>query len=676
MANLLFKSLFGGIPKTAKLEEKRAALIQEHEEFKSIESSEELAEYQELDQLVNGDEFVQKKNEIQALKFEGTEQQQKLKEYEGLTKSKPIKNYYKILESENLKRFNQISESDDLAKYNELNETVNSPEFTEAKKVMAEKLTEEINKEKAYKKQKNSKKIKDFYKTKESQSLVQFNELDGSEKITEYEALQQYAASGDFDKFKQNLLAEKKKEDEKVKEFNKLKNSKVIKSGNEEENQEIFNQYKELETYINSDEFKTKQEGFVLENSDEYAKIKKFKELKKDASIKSFYKFKSSKQFADFNQLNGSQEISDYEELEAYVSSPDYKMLIDNLTYANTDEFKKEQEYTQLKKSDNIKFYFKYSNNSAFKLFKEIEGSEQLSHYEELKEFVNSQEFADFKTYMEDKKKWEKTDEFAKEQRYHELKKSENIIKYFKLKDTDKFNILLDWEITFEEDFSSGKLDTDKWMTSFFWGKALINDSYSLEGDSHYNTDGNNIEVSNNTLKIFTKKEDAKGKIWSANLGFQPKDFEYTSGLISTGNGFRQKHGKFEAKIKLNRSHPGYQAFWMVGEQMLPEIDIINATGKGSGQVSNYYKNESVQRNIDKISGLNLSNDFFIYTLEWTAEKLIWKINDIEIYSTSQGVPDEPLYMIFSAGLRGAIDSSKLPQTMEIDWIKCYKKKD
>ena len=213
-------------------------------------------------------------------------------------------------------------------------------------------------------------------------------------------------------------------------------------------------------------------------------------------------------------------------------------------------------------------------------------------------------------------------------------------------------------------------------MTSFFWAKALLNDSYSLEGDAHFNTDGKNVEISNNNAKIITRKEQAKGKVWSTKYGFQPKDFNYTSGLISTGNGFRQKYGKFEAKIKMNRLHPGYQAFWMVGEQMIPQIDIINAQGKSNqgAQVANYYKNGTVQRNFSKVSGLNLTSDYFIYTLEWSANKLVWKINDVEIYSATQGIPDEPLYLIFSAGLRGEIDGSKLPQTMEIDWVKCYKK--
>lgn len=676
MANLLFKSLFGGIPKTTKVEEKRAALIQEYENFKKIEESDELAEYQELDQLINGQEFCQKKAEIQALKFEGTEQHQKLKEFEILDKSKPIKNYYKVLNSENVKRFNEIAESEELARYNELNEIINSPEFAEAKKVMADQLIEEKNKEKEYKKLKASKRIKDYHKTKESAALANFKELDGSEKIAEYEELQQYATSGDFEKFKQNLKAEKQAEDAKLKEYNNLKKSKEIKSGNEEEYPDAFKKFKELEEYLSSNEYKSTLESLVLENTEEFAKIKKFNELKKDATIKNYFKFKSSKQLADFHQLDGSKELEQFEELEAYVNSSDFHTLIENLTYTNTDEYKKEQEFAQLKKSPNIKFYFKFSNNAAYKLFKEIEGSDQLAKYEELKEFVNSQEFLEFRDYMNDKKKWEKTEEFEKETRYHELKKSENIVFYYKLKDSDKFNILNEWEVTFEEDFSNGKLDESKWMTSFFWGKALLNESYSLEGDKHFNTDGDNIKVSNNILKIVTKKEQAKGKIWNSKLGFQPKDFDYTSGLISTGNSFRQKYGKFEAKVKLNRSHPGYQAFWMVGEQRMPEIDIVFAKGKSNANaiLANHYgpgDNDSVK---EKISGLNLTSDFFIYTLEWYPEKLVWKINDVEVYSTTKNIPDDQLYMIFSAGLTGEIDGSKLPQTMEIDWVKCYQK--
>ena len=66
-------------------------------------------------------------------------------------------------------------------------------------------------------------------------------------------------------------------------------------------------------------------------------------------------------------------------------------------------------------------------------------------------------------------------------------------------------------------------------------------------------------------------------------------------------------------------------------------------------------------------------SDFQIFSLEWTKDKLIWKINGVPIYSTTQGVPQVPMYINISSSLYQDVNGSVLPAEVDVDWVRCYR---
>ncbi len=70
--------------------------------------------------------------------------------------------------------------------------------------------------------------------------------------------------------------------------------------------------------------------------------------------------------------------------------------------------------------------------------------------------------------------------------------------------------------------------------------------------------------------------------------------------------------------------------------------------------------------------GSKYANDFFIFTLEWTTDKLVWKINDTVAFTQTKDVPQEPLFINLSGGLDKPINGTTV---MEIDWLRVYKTK-
>ena len=524
------------------------------------------------------------------------------------------------------KKLNVFSESEILARYNKLNDLVNSADFMQKCKEIKSlqyKNSEDYSLEKEFTVLQKAKDIVQYFKTVSGNSLKRFKDMDGSSKISDFET---------------------------------------------------------LEKFIESPEFREKQKmrPITFKDTDEYRKSDEYKTLKKDPEIKAFLKPPKKKR-SFFKSKNKNPEpkveriktksILRFEELDAFIKSPSFlaKKNMKPITFKDTEEYKKLVEYKRLKGSLEIKEYYKFKNSKEYANFIDTDGSARLARYHELQDYVATKEFKDSKAYLLDKKRFEKTEMFKEIQEYKKLKKNEDIIWYFKIRDSDKFDILKSRELTFSDEFDGEKLDTTKWLTNYYWGEKLLKDRYSVESDLQAYTEKENFEVRNSILKINTKSQKISGKVWSASKGFTTKEFNFTSGLINSGNSFRQKYGLFTAKIKLGNP-AAKSAFWMLADKITPHLDICR-TGKGKV----WFDYFSANGNNSKTSlGSKYSNDYFIYSLEWTPDKLVWKINGAEVFTQTSDIPQDAMYVLLAGGLDKPINGMT---SMEIDWVRVYKSK-
>ncbi|MDA3952688.1 MAG: family 16 glycosylhydrolase [Bacteroidales bacterium] len=674
----------GMIPKTSVLEEKENKLKQEFEEFTAYTESEELSRFKELDAFVTSKEFEDIKKEINAKKYPGSESFEKEKRYKEQKKSKRIKTYYQVKDSQELKDYNLFKDSEKLANYQELDQFYTSPEFEEFKKLLVQQKndkTKEI-KEKHAKYKELKKKYKWFFTLKESKQLSEFDEFSKSHDLQSFIDLKNEIKTINFESLKADIEKQKK---DKASELNSLISrqkelkalSKKVKKGDE------FVEKAELDNVINvikSGEHKKAIKELKAENLDEFKKLKEFEKLKKSSRIKTYFKFKDSEKYKNYVQLDGSEEIESYASIENEVNSSEFKSHIEevkNLKFVNTEEFKKLQDYKSLKKSSEIKQYFKFNASEKLKIFTELNESQEIADFEELEAYINSEEFNEEKKYLLIKDKFKLSEEFKQAEEYKELKSSEKIKWYFKLEKQNNFDNLNVWKLTFEDNFEGNKLDDKKWMSGYYWGENLLKDNYVQFNEKQFFTN-NNLELSNNNLHIVTKQETVKGKVWDPSQGFYPKDFNYTSGLINSGQSFRQQYGLFKAKIKLNHSYPVHHAFWLLGERITPEIDIFKYGRKSSSKLefANYWNGDgNIKANKKVLGGLNFSKEYFIYSLEWTKDKLTWRINDIVAYEQTSGIPDEPMYIVLSSGISQE-GNPMIPCNMEVDWVRAFKKNE
>ncbi len=622
--------LLGLFPKTGDYESKRNQLESEYKSLLAFKGSKELRKYHELEENVLSEEFLKKKKEIFSLRFKQTEDYQKERDFLSLKNSRDIKLFYKIKESQELKSFQSFEKSGELKDYLSLEKFINSEEFATVKQ---ETLLSP--------KQKFAK--SDLHKT-----LQQYEQLNNDHRIKAYFQFINNKAFSSFQSFKMSDQLE---------------------------------HFKKLEKEVNSSAFLNKVASMKKVDYKVSAERRMFDEyrvIKKSKDYKNYVKLSQSSLRHHYDELHDSDELEVFTDLKTFILSDDFKRQrkeIETTNFKDTDEYKKLQKYQDLKKSEKFRFYYKFKESKGYKNYLNLNNSDRITNFETLRDYIDSDDFKRFKAYClkTPKKRWTESKEYEILQEFETLKRSEKIVWYFKNIDSKKFAWYRQWDETFLEDFSTAKIDTKKWLTKYYWGNKMLKDSYSLSHDKHFVTDGKNLNLENGKLHIVTRKETVEGKSWHPTMGFITREFAYTSGLISTGESYRQKYGTFEAKIKLNEAKDIQNAFWMVGNTMLPHIDIAKAGKKliVGNAWGNSHDIKSTQRFSDSLGRNRFSKDYFIYTLEWLPGKLTWKINGVEINSTTKGVPEEPMYLVLSAGVQKEV-SSLLPASFEIDWVRCY----
>jgi beta-glucanase (GH16 family) len=438
------------------------------------------------------------------------------------------------------------------------------------------------------------------------------------------------------------------------------------------EKSEELKEYNELEKLIKSPTFlqnKKEIQHLVFKGSKEAAELAEFKKLSKNSRLYKFYTTLNSDELKRFDRISGSETMKKYKELKTGVEKHSLAAL-KNMD-KNSKEYALYTEFEKLKDSDDLVFFREFRKSPAFKNYELMLNSTAHKRHEELMKITGSDKFKARVAYLEDNRKWEKTEEHTKEVRYAELKKMPQLVNYLKYNSSSAFDFFRKWELVFEDRFKSGKLDTTNWTTQTHAASQTIGRNFSQLGDLQAFTEGRNVSVELNTMKIEVRREKTHGMQWQVPFGFMEQEFDYSSGVVSTAGTEWWKHGILEAKVKYAPSAHLVDAIYLLGEQNSPQINLVEMGVKNRvGLLSK--SNDEIQAECENISGLKVG-EFYIFRLEWNAHSLVWKINDREILTVTNHVPAFKMHL--NAASIVVSDPTDLPHRFEIDWVRFYQHK-
>ena len=233
----------------------------------------------------------------------------------------------------------------------------------------------------------------------------------------------------------------------------------------------------------------------------------------------------------------------------------------------------------------------------------------------------------------------------------------------------------------------TGAINTTKW----FHQTQLPNGTswYSNE-QQHYTNRIDNSYVSNGTLKILAKKE-----IYTN----QGQTKQYTSARLNSKFSF--KYGRVEVRAKLPTGVGTWPAIWMLGKNIIEpggywtntfgtvnwpscgEVDIMEHWGNNQNVVSSAFHTPQTYTsnflNFHEQTINTVSSQFHTYTLDWTNEKLTFKVDNIVHYvyyplvkNASTWPFDQEFYLLLNVAMQPPIATNFTQSAMEIDYVRVY----
>lgn len=210
----------------------------------------------------------------------------------------------------------------------------------------------------------------------------------------------------------------------------------------------------------------------------------------------------------------------------------------------------------------------------------------------------------------------------------------------------------------------------------------------------------------NKELQYYTRRSLKNARVANGVLTIEvhPDSVEnkgYSSAKLVTKGNQDWQYGRFEIRAKLPESKGIWSAIWMLPADttygnwpVSGEIDIMENVGFDPDSiVGTIHTGANNFRNGTQISEKLLIRDnsdvFHDYILEWTKEKLTISVDDQEYFTFTKEQEDimhwpfdQPMYLILNVayggnwGGKNGIEPDKLPQKMEVDYVRVYQKRN
>lgn len=296
------------------------------------------------------------------------------------------------------------------------------------------------------------------------------------------------------------------------------------------------------------------------------------------------------------------------------------------------------------------------------------------------------------------------------------------------------------YELVFSDEFNGTALNPYRWHSQLRWDGEHNGERYEyrvINGEDQFYVNVlspdsehqekivpvyNPFQFDGSTLAIRASKNPMKNhsnKKTYGSLDEISTQQTFLSGALSTHEKFSQKYGYFEARIKIP-SHVGtFPAFWLFHENRAwegtqrTEIDIMENLGHAPWYIYNsfhYFKNVTATYSGDAnfikpqpsgqvYTGVDYSQDYHVYAVEWTPGKVVWYIDGQKMSEMNNSEADyEELYVMLNlamggnwtnfpanSGGLGRASNERYPNAndlnefanpaLEIDYVRVYKQK-
>lgn len=233
----------------------------------------------------------------------------------------------------------------------------------------------------------------------------------------------------------------------------------------------------------------------------------------------------------------------------------------------------------------------------------------------------------------------------------------------------------------------NGAINSAKW---FHQTQLPAGGSWYNGEIQHYTNRIDNAFVRDGSLKIVAKKETYNDQGYTKN---------HTSARLNTKFAFT--YGRVEVRAKLPSGVGTWPAIWMLGKNInedgaywdnqgfgttnwpaCGEIDIMEHWGSNQNYVQSAMHTPSSFGGTINHGGQTVptaSSQYHIYTLDWTEDKMVFRVDGVEHYTYNPPTKDSNTwpfdadqYLLLNIAIQPSIDPTFIQSSMEVDYVRVY----
>lgn len=252
-------------------------------------------------------------------------------------------------------------------------------------------------------------------------------------------------------------------------------------------------------------------------------------------------------------------------------------------------------------------------------------------------------------------------------------------------------------------DFGIAQSESPQWQ--LIWSDEFNHSARSPVNPQNWQHDigghgWGNQQLEYNTNALRNVAQNGDGYLEIVALKEEIDSNAYSSGRIHSRDLFEVQYGRIEAKIKLPIGQGIWPAFWMLGQGFpnvswpdCGEIDIMEFRGQqpfestGAVHGSGFSGGNALGGRFQ--SDQDLSQDFHLYAIEWSAQEIKWFVDEHLFYQLKpQDLPknaawpfQSPFFLLLNVAVGGHYVGSPnertvFPQKMLVDYVRVYQAQD
>ncbi|MGH3301314.1 MAG: glycoside hydrolase family 16 protein [Streptosporangiaceae bacterium] len=159
--------------------------------------------------------------------------------------------------------------------------------------------------------------------------------------------------------------------------------------------------------------------------------------------------------------------------------------------------------------------------------------------------------------------------------------------------------------------------------------------------------------MSNNTLALVAQPTAIDGQTSNG----QPKTYFCRSGMVTTYKSLSFEYGYVKITARLPSELWMWPALWLAASnlQWPPEIDMMEHWGLAGG-TTGVFLHPVTNNPTLRLSGVgtwvktttDLTQGWHTFSIYWTPAEIIWYIDGHKVFSLTNGIPHQPMYLIMN----------------------------